>query len=109
MRLDENSLFSGWFQIVDRGVTHEVMSCNHVAEEQRNGQLGDGHSESVSEEAIFLEPLSTVHSIILDWTPASFIDSVGAKAIKQVPPFVQPQVHCINSWVSGLACCSGKF
>uniref|UniRef100_A0A8C4IQS5 Solute carrier family 26 member 5 n=1 Tax=Dicentrarchus labrax TaxID=13489 RepID=A0A8C4IQS5_DICLA len=36
------------------------------------------------EEAVFLEPLSTVHSIILDWTAANFIDSVGAKAIKQV-------------------------
>uniref|UniRef100_A0A8C9YHL5 Solute carrier family 26 member 5 n=1 Tax=Sander lucioperca TaxID=283035 RepID=A0A8C9YHL5_SANLU len=35
-------------------------------------------------EAVFLEPLSTVHSIILDWTPACYIDSVGAKAIKQV-------------------------
>uniref|UniRef100_A0A8P4FWW3 Solute carrier family 26 member 5 n=1 Tax=Dicentrarchus labrax TaxID=13489 RepID=A0A8P4FWW3_DICLA len=65
-------------------VTHEVLSINHVAEEQTNGQLGDRHSESDLEEAVFLEPLSTVHSIILDWTAANFIDSVGAKAIKQV-------------------------
>ncbi|XP_040885795.1 prestin [Toxotes jaculatrix] len=65
-----------------QGVTHEVVSCNHMAEEQKNGQLGDRLSES--EEAIFLEPPGTVHSIILDWTSASFIDSVGAKAIKQV-------------------------
>ncbi|KAK1906711.1 Prestin [Dissostichus eleginoides] len=69
----------------ERGVTHEVLSYNHVSEEQRNGQLGDGDSETLSEEeAVFLHPLSDVHSIILDWTPASFIDSVGAKAIKQV-------------------------
>ncbi|XP_039647587.1 prestin isoform X2 [Perca fluviatilis] len=67
-----------------QGVTHEVLSYNNAEKEQGNGQLGDRHSESVSEEAVFLEPLSTVHSIILDWTPASFIDSVGAKAIKQV-------------------------
>lgn len=67
-----------------QGVTHEVLSYNHTAEEQRNGQLEDRHSESDTEEAIFLEPLSSVHSIVLDWTPASFIDSVGAKAIKQV-------------------------
>ncbi|KAF1372608.1 hypothetical protein PFLUV_G00267580 [Perca fluviatilis] len=68
----------------EQGVTHEVLSYNNAEKEQGNGQLGDRHSESVSEEAVFLEPLSTVHSIILDWTPASFIDSVGAKAIKQV-------------------------
>ncbi|KAL3048591.1 hypothetical protein OYC64_007193 [Pagothenia borchgrevinki] len=69
----------------ERGVTHEVLSYNHVSEEQSNGQLGDGDSETLSEEeAVFLHPLSDVHSIILDWTPGSFIDSVGAKAIKQV-------------------------
>uniref|UniRef100_A0A8P4GIL9 Solute carrier family 26 member 5 n=1 Tax=Dicentrarchus labrax TaxID=13489 RepID=A0A8P4GIL9_DICLA len=68
----------------EQSVTHEVLSINHVAEEQTNGQLGDRHSESDLEEAVFLEPLSTVHSIILDWTAANFIDSVGAKAIKQV-------------------------
>lgn len=66
------------------GVTHEVLSYNHVAEEERNGQLGETNSQSDSEGAVFLEPLSAVHSIILDWTSASFIDSVGAKAIKQV-------------------------
>ncbi|XP_070847976.1 prestin isoform X1 [Chaetodon trifascialis] len=68
----------------EQGVTHEVLSQKHMTEEQRNGQLEDRHSESDLEEAVFLEPLSTVHSIILDWTSASFIDSVGAKAIKQV-------------------------
>lgn len=66
------------------GLTHEVMPGNHMAEEQRNKQLEDKHSESNSEEAIFLGLLSTVHSIILDWTSANFTDSVGAKAIKQV-------------------------
>lgn len=77
-------LLFGWFQYKEQGVTHEVLSHNNVAEEQRNGQLEDRHSESDLEEAVFIEPLCTVHSIILDWTSASFIDSVGAKAIKQV-------------------------
>ncbi|XP_059182119.1 prestin [Centropristis striata] len=67
----------------ERGVTHEVLSLNHVAEEQK-GQTGHSSSESLSEEMVFIGPLSAVHTIILDWTPASFIDSVGAKAIKQV-------------------------
>lgn len=64
-------------------MTHEVLFPNHVVEEQRNGQLEDRRS-SDPEEALFLEPLSSVHSIILDWTSACFIDSVGAKAVKQV-------------------------
>ncbi|CAJ1055627.1 prestin [Xyrichtys novacula] len=69
----------------ETGVTHEILSPNHVVEEeeQRNGQIGDRCSES-EEEAIFLRPLSAVHSIVLDWTSVSFIDSVGAKAVKQV-------------------------
>ncbi|KAM4570226.1 prestin isoform 2-T2 [Odontesthes bonariensis] len=68
----------------DETVTHEVLPQSHEVQEQRNGQLEDKRSESNSEEAIFLEPLGAVHSIILDWTNASFIDSVGAKAVKQV-------------------------
>uniref|UniRef100_A0A8C6KAQ6 Solute carrier family 26 member 5 n=1 Tax=Nothobranchius furzeri TaxID=105023 RepID=A0A8C6KAQ6_NOTFU len=69
---------------VDKTVTHEVVPQTEEAREQRNGELEDKRSESTSEEAVFLEPLSPVRSIILDWTTASFIDSVGAKAIKQV-------------------------
>ncbi|KAM9328690.1 prestin isoform 2-T3 [Pholidichthys leucotaenia] len=70
----------------DEAVTHEVLPPNHmvVMEEQKNGQLTDSHGDSASEKSIFLEPLSSIHSIILDWTSVSFIDSVGAKAIRQV-------------------------
>uniref|UniRef100_A0A8C3B3R5 Solute carrier family 26 member 5 n=1 Tax=Cyclopterus lumpus TaxID=8103 RepID=A0A8C3B3R5_CYCLU len=61
-----------WFQNEQQEVTHEVLSYDIVP-------------EGPSDEAIFLEPsLTAVHSVILDWTPATFIDSVGAKAIKQV-------------------------
>ncbi|XP_076732264.1 low-density lipoprotein receptor-related protein 8, partial [Maylandia zebra] len=66
----------------DEAVTHDVLSQSHVAEDQKNGQFGDRHGDS--EEVVFLEPFSTVHSIILDWTSATFIDSVGAKAIRQI-------------------------
>ncbi|XP_054911559.1 prestin [Poeciliopsis prolifica] len=52
--------------------------------EDKHGELEDKHGEPTSEEAVFLEPLSSVHSIVLDWTAVNFIDSVGAKAIKQV-------------------------
>ncbi|XP_047245584.1 prestin isoform X1 [Girardinichthys multiradiatus] len=65
-------------------VTHEVVPSSNEEQGLRNGELEDKSSESTTEHAVFLEPLSSVHSIILDWTTASFIDSVGAKAIKQV-------------------------
>uniref|UniRef100_A0A4W5R8V6 Solute carrier family 26 member 5 n=1 Tax=Hucho hucho TaxID=62062 RepID=A0A4W5R8V6_9TELE len=58
-------------------------SQNHL-EVQGNGQVAETHTESDSEETRFLEPLCPVHSLILDWTPVNFIDSVGAKAIKLV-------------------------
>ncbi|KAF6725554.1 Prestin [Oryzias melastigma] len=69
----------------DEAVIHEVLPQSDEAGEGLNGQLEDKHnSETTSEVAVFLEPLSDVHSIILDWTTTSFIDSVGAKAIKQI-------------------------
>uniref|UniRef100_A0A674EMT7 Solute carrier family 26 member 5 n=1 Tax=Salmo trutta TaxID=8032 RepID=A0A674EMT7_SALTR len=58
-------------------------SQNHL-EVQGNGQVAETHTESDSEETRFLEPLCPVHTLILDWTPVNFIDSVGAKAIKLV-------------------------
>uniref|UniRef100_A0A3Q3NMA7 Solute carrier family 26 member 5 n=1 Tax=Mastacembelus armatus TaxID=205130 RepID=A0A3Q3NMA7_9TELE len=76
----------------EEGVTHEVLPCNPVVEEQKNGELGDKASET----DIFIEPLSTVHSIILDWTSANFIDSVGAKAIKQIiKEYTAVNVHVV--------------
>uniref|UniRef100_A0A8K9UFW4 Solute carrier family 26 member 5 n=1 Tax=Oncorhynchus mykiss TaxID=8022 RepID=A0A8K9UFW4_ONCMY len=45
--------------------------------------VAETHTESDSEETRFLEPLCPVHTLILDWTPVNFIDSVGAKVIKE--------------------------
>lgn len=64
----------------DEAVTHEVLPQNHSAEEQRNGVPGDAHSE----ETVFLQSHGGVHSLVLDWTSVNFVDSVGAKSIKQV-------------------------
>ncbi|XP_077355564.1 prestin [Festucalex cinctus] len=68
----------------DRGVQQEVMSYNKASRDQTNGRLREGHKETDSEEVAFLQSLCSAHSIILDWTHTGFIDSVGAKAIKQV-------------------------
>ncbi|XP_053270639.1 prestin [Pleuronectes platessa] len=65
-------------------VSHEALSDNHLLEEHRKGPSGDRSAESNTEEVVHLKSPSTVHSIVLDWTPVSFVDSVGAKAIKQV-------------------------
>jgi len=68
-----------WLQAAQQEVTHEVLSYD--VEEQSNGRWGS-HEEG----AVFLEPLTAVHSVVLDWTPAAFMDSVGAKAVRQVLP-----------------------
>ncbi|XP_052410244.1 prestin [Carassius gibelio] len=71
---------------VELGVTHEVVAgpmkqMDHV---YTNGQMNENHTESESEEDFFLQRLTPIHTIILDFTPVNFIDSVGAKTIKSV-------------------------
>ncbi|KAG7455842.1 hypothetical protein MATL_G00245290 [Megalops atlanticus] len=77
---------------VEKGVTHELVG---EAELQKNGHIAEALADSDSEETCsFLEPLSPVHSIILDFTPVNFIDSVGAKAIKSViKEYAEIDVH----------------
>uniref|UniRef100_A0A8C2DY13 STAS domain-containing protein n=1 Tax=Cyprinus carpio TaxID=7962 RepID=A0A8C2DY13_CYPCA len=71
---------------VELGVTHEVVAgpkkqMDHV---YNNGQMNENHTESDSEDDFFLQRLTPIHTIILDFTPVNFIDSVGAKCIKSV-------------------------
>ncbi|XP_064199511.1 prestin isoform X1 [Anguilla rostrata] len=65
---------------VEMGVTHEVVGRE---EPQKNGHVLEADSDS-EETLMFLEPLNAVHSIVLDFSPVNFIDSVGAKAVKSV-------------------------
>ncbi|XP_066523054.1 prestin isoform X2 [Hoplias malabaricus] len=70
---------------IELGVAHEVLDeAQKQVEVVSNGQVSKAQAESDSEEAHFLQPLCQVHSIILDFTPVNFMDSVGAKAIKAV-------------------------
>ncbi|KAJ8262074.1 hypothetical protein GJAV_G00161890 [Gymnothorax javanicus] len=64
---------------VEMGVTHEVVGRE---EPLRNGYVLAADTDS--EEDHLFESLSPIHSIILDFSPVNFIDSVGAKAIKSV-------------------------
>ncbi|XP_046878718.1 prestin [Hypomesus transpacificus] len=71
---------------LEQGVTHEVVgggvSQTHL-NLLGNGQTAEASTEeSDSEMVSFLQPLSPVRCIILDWTPVNFIDSVGAKVIR---------------------------
>uniref|UniRef100_A0A8C2DX10 STAS domain-containing protein n=1 Tax=Cyprinus carpio TaxID=7962 RepID=A0A8C2DX10_CYPCA len=58
-----------------------VLLMDHV---YNNGQMNENHTESDSEDDFFLQRLTPIHTIILDFTPVNFIDSVGAKCIKSV-------------------------
>uniref|UniRef100_A0A8C2JKK9 Solute carrier family 26 member 5 n=1 Tax=Cyprinus carpio TaxID=7962 RepID=A0A8C2JKK9_CYPCA len=71
---------------VELGVTREVVpgvkkQKDHV---YTNGQMTENHAESESEDDFFLQRLTPIHTIVLDFTPVNFIDSVGAKTIKSV-------------------------
>ncbi len=78
-------------QDVELGVTHEVVA-GPKNQMYTNGQMNENHTESESEEDFFLQRLTPVHTIILDFTPVNFIDSVGAKTIKSVSQqFVFPK------------------
>uniref|UniRef100_A0A4W4F9C5 STAS domain-containing protein n=1 Tax=Electrophorus electricus TaxID=8005 RepID=A0A4W4F9C5_ELEEL len=53
----------------------------HCEGMQKNGKLAESQDE---EEELCVQPLCSVHSIILDLTPVNFMDSVGAKAVKAI-------------------------
>lgn len=66
-------------QDTEKGVALEVLD-----DALSNGQVTEAQTESDAEKVRFLQPLCPVHSIILDFTPVNFMDTVGAKAIKAV-------------------------
>uniref|UniRef100_A0A9J8BIK7 STAS domain-containing protein n=1 Tax=Cyprinus carpio carpio TaxID=630221 RepID=A0A9J8BIK7_CYPCA len=68
------------------GVTREVVAGAKKQKDHvyTNGQMTENHAESESEDDFFLQRLTPIHTIVLDFTPVNFIDSVGAKTIKSV-------------------------
>lgn len=46
---------------------------------------------SPDEREHFVEPKPNIHSLILDFTPVNFVDSVGAKTLKSVSRAAFPQ------------------
>uniref|UniRef100_A0AAY4F084 STAS domain-containing protein n=1 Tax=Denticeps clupeoides TaxID=299321 RepID=A0AAY4F084_9TELE len=94
-------------QSMEKGMAHELVGGSQVLlDVQGNGQVTESQTESDSEETHFLRTLCAVHSIILDFTPVNFIDSVGAKAIKSVSchafmrrkPYLAAHVHHLHNY-----------
>ncbi|XP_015666174.1 prestin [Protobothrops mucrosquamatus] len=69
---------------MERGMNHEVLE-NEVS---LNGKFAAAEDtpQNVSPEEVehFMIPGSHVHSIILDFSPVNFVDSVGAKALQSI-------------------------
>ncbi|KAL9853215.1 prestin isoform 1-T3 [Geothlypis trichas] len=67
---------------VEAGVKHEIAGDDLPV----NGKFADSseHDMSPDEHEHFVEPKSDIHSLILDFTPVNFVDSVGAKALKSI-------------------------
>ncbi|XP_077449544.1 prestin [Stigmatopora argus] len=68
----------------EESTTHEILSFDKTTEEQADGAPGELCVQADSEDAAFVGSSGSVRSVILDWTHVAFVDSVGAKAIKQV-------------------------
>ncbi|KAM8972106.1 prestin [Pelodytes ibericus] len=73
---------------VEMAVKHELMDDNPITDISLNGKNGSAdrnlHNSPSEELEYFMTPVINVHSIILDFTPVNFIDSVGAKTLKSV-------------------------
>lgn len=69
---------------VETSVKHEIAND----ELPLNGKFAsaDANAQDTSPDELehFMEPMGKVHSLILDFTPVNFVDSVGAKTLKSV-------------------------
>lgn len=72
---------------VEMGAKHELIKDETFTKLPENGQSASDiqFSNTPSEELEhFMKPGTNIHSIILDFTPVNFIDSVGVKTLKSV-------------------------
>lgn len=67
---------------MESSVKHEVIND----ELPLNGKSVDANAPGTSPDELehFMEPVTDVRCIILDFTPVNFVDSVGAKMLKSV-------------------------
>ncbi|XP_060634316.2 prestin [Anolis sagrei] len=67
---------------LDNSVKHEVMND----ELPLNGKFAETAPQDSSPDELehFMKPMTSIHSIILDFSPVNFVDSVGVKALKSI-------------------------
>lgn len=67
---------------VEASVKHEIASDDLPV----NGKFADSSVQDIppDEHEYFVEPKPNIHSLILDFTPVNFVDSVGAKTLKSI-------------------------
>ncbi|XP_053798292.1 prestin isoform X3 [Vidua chalybeata] len=85
---------------VEASVKHEIASDDLPV----NGKFADSSVQDMSpdEHEHFVEPKSSIHSLILDFTPVNFVDSVGAKTLKSIIKEYKEVGVCVC-----IASCSG--
>ncbi|KAM6146411.1 LOW QUALITY PROTEIN: prestin [Phoenicopterus ruber ruber] len=87
---------------VEASVKHEI--ANDELPVNGNFASADASVQDVSpdEHEHFVEPKTNIHSLILDFTPVNFVDSVGAKTLKSIIKEYKEVGVCV--WI---ASCSG--
>uniref|UniRef100_A0A8C3JF80 Solute carrier family 26 member 5 n=1 Tax=Calidris pygmaea TaxID=425635 RepID=A0A8C3JF80_9CHAR len=67
---------------VEASVKHEIANDELPV----NGRFAEASVQDMSpdEQERFVEPKPNIHSLILDFTPVNFVDSVGAKTLKSI-------------------------
>ncbi|XP_027495578.1 prestin isoform X1 [Corapipo altera] len=85
---------------VEANVKHEIANDDLPV----NGKFADSGVKDVSpdEHEHFVETKTNIHSLILDFTPVNFVDSVGAKTLKSIIKEYKEVGVCVC-----IACCSG--
>ncbi|KAG2460331.1 S26A5 protein, partial [Polypterus senegalus] len=77
VKLTKDMEMSVKHELVDEGIHEDIQSNGQCAKEEN-------HCLETDETQIFLDSLTHIHYIILDFTPAIFIDSVGTKTLKSI-------------------------
>ncbi|XP_032543303.1 prestin isoform X1 [Chiroxiphia lanceolata] len=85
---------------VEANVKHEIANDDLPV----NGKFADSGVQDVSpdEHEHFVETKTNIRSLILDFTPVNFVDSVGAKTLKSIIKEYKEVGVCVC-----IACCSG--
>ncbi|KAM4749658.1 prestin [Rhinophrynus dorsalis] len=92
---------------VEMAVKHELMNDEPIKDLSANGKNGlsdrNLHDTPSEELEYFMTPVINIHTIILDFTPVNFIDSVGAKTLKSViKEYKEVGVEILLSGCNGL-------